>query len=261
MRERRAEILDAAARLISERGYAGTSVDDVIREAGLSGKSHFYHYFRSKEELGYGVLDRQFERFAERGLAILREPMIAPLDRLSIFVDTLVALQAERGCKGGSPFGILAGELADVHEGFRTRIDVVFERWASQIQSLLWEARLQLVDGVDAARLSRFIVATLEGALLMSRVTRDVAMLHGIAADLKRFVGTHVRDAGAPAASPMPGSREPAPVGTRSPAEERRAVRAAARRTAATSAKAEASTVRAAAGEGGATVGARGTTG
>jgi len=194
MKDRRTQILDAAARLISERGYTLTSVDDVIREAGLSGKSHFYHYFKSKESLGYAVLDRQFERFAERGLAILREPMIDPLERLYLFIDSVVTAQAERGCKGGSPFGNLAGEMADAHEGFRGRIDQVFERWASQIQSLFWEARGRLAPGTDTARLSRFIIAALEGALLMTRVKRDVAMLYGIAADLKRFIGTHVRE-------------------------------------------------------------------
>ena len=192
--DRRTQILDAAALLIAERGFTATSIDDVIREARLSGKSHFYHYFKSKEELGYEVLNRQFERFAERGLAILREPMIDPLERLHLFIDSLVALQAERGCKGGSPFGSLAAEMADAHEGFRKRIDIVFERWASQIQSLLWEARPQLTEDVDALRLSRFIIATLEGALLMSRVNRDIGVLHGIAADLKRYIGMHVRD-------------------------------------------------------------------
>jgi TetR/AcrR family transcriptional repressor of nem operon len=93
MTERRLQILDAAATLIAERGYTSTSVDDVIRSAKLSGKSHFYHYFKSKEELGYEVLNRQFERFAERGLAILREPMIDPLERLNLFIDAVVALQ------------------------------------------------------------------------------------------------------------------------------------------------------------------------
>ena len=193
-RDRRSEILDAAAVLITERGFRETSIDDVIKSSKLSGKSHFYHYFKSKEELGYEVLNRQFERFAERGLAILREPMIDPLERLYLFIDTLVAAQAQRGFRGGSPFGNLAAEMADAHEGFRKRIEIVFERWASQIQSLLWEARPQLVDEVDAARLSRFIIATLEGALLMSRVQRDLAMLQGIVADLKRFIGMHVRD-------------------------------------------------------------------
>ena len=181
---------------MGQRGFAPTSVDDVIKEAKLSGKSHFYHYFKSKEELGYAVLARQFERFTERGLAVLREPMIEPLERLALFIDTLVALQIARGLQGGSPFGSLAAELADTHDGFRERIAVVFERWAAQIRSLLWEARPLLQDDVDTARLARFIIATLEGALLMARVHRDAAALEGIAYDLKRFIAMHVRDAG-----------------------------------------------------------------
>ena len=194
MSTRRDQILDAAARLISRQGFTHTSVEDVIREAGLSGKSHFYHYFKSKDALGFEVLDRQFGRFTERGLAILREPMIEPLDRLALFIDTLVALQRERGARNGSPFGNLVGELADSHEGFRRRLDVVFERWAQQLQALLWELRDQLRDGVDAARLARFIIAALEGGMLMTRVARDATVMEGIGDDLKRFVATHLRD-------------------------------------------------------------------
>jgi hypothetical protein len=84
-------------------------------------------------------------------------------------------------------------EMADEREVFRERIRLVFERWAAQVESLLWEARPQLADDVDAARLSRFIIATLEGAMLMSKVNRDPVMLEGIAEDLKRFIGSHVR--------------------------------------------------------------------
>jgi TetR/AcrR family transcriptional repressor of nem operon len=191
---RKVLILDAAARLIGQRGFHQTSVDDVIAEAGLSGKSHFYHYFKSKEALGYEVLERQFERYAERGLAILREPMIDPLDRLSLFIDSLVVLQAERGCKGGSALGSLAAEMADSHEGFRKRIDLVFERWANQLQALLSEARPQLRPNVDEARLATFVIATLEGAVLMTRVKREIAVMQGVAADLKRFIATHLRE-------------------------------------------------------------------
>ena len=81
----------------------GRFTADVIRETGLSGKSHFYHYFKSKEELGYAVLNRQFERFAERGLAILREPMIDPLERLYLFIDSVVTAQATRPCSRAPP--------------------------------------------------------------------------------------------------------------------------------------------------------------
>jgi TetR/AcrR family transcriptional repressor of nem operon len=192
--KRRNAILDAAARVINARGFSHTSVEDLIQATGLSGKSHFYHYFPSKEALGIAVIDRQFERFTERGLAILSEPMIEPIDRLGLFIDTLVALQRERDGGTGSPFGNLAGELADSHEGFRRRLDDVFARWTEQLVALLREVGASLRDGVDIVRLARFIIASLEGGMLMTRVTRDVGVMEGIGEDLKRFIATHLRD-------------------------------------------------------------------
>ena len=194
MFDRRMHILDAAAQVIAQRGFALTSVDEVIRASGLSGKSHFYHYFASKEALGYAVLDRQFAHFAEQRLAILREPVGDPFERLFRFIDSIVEAQAARGCAGGCPFGSMASELSDAHEGFRQRIEEIFARWTEQMQALLWEARPRLRDDVDTARMARFIIASLEGAVLMSRVQRDVAALEGIAEDLKRFVMMHVPD-------------------------------------------------------------------
>jgi len=191
---RRNAILDAAARVINERGYSHTSVEDLIAATGLSGKSHFYHYFPSKEALGMAVIDRQFERFTERGLAILSEPMIEPIDRLSLFIDTLVALQRERDGGSGSPFGNLAGELADAHEGFRRRLDDVFDRWTEQLDALLGEVGPQLREGVNSVRMARFIIASLEGGMLLTRVARDVSVMEGIGEDLKRFIATHLRD-------------------------------------------------------------------
>ena len=194
MATRRARILDVAARLIQQRGYEKTSIEDVIHESGLSGKSHFYHYFKSKEALGYEVVEHQYERFAERGLALLREPMIDPLERLGLFIDTLIALQLREGGAGASAFGGLAGELADAHEGFRRRLRTVFDRWERQLEALFTELRPRLREDADIVRLSRFVIAALEGGMLTQRVTRDADALQGIGEDLKRFVASHLRD-------------------------------------------------------------------
>ena len=196
MRDRKSEILDAASRLIALQGYKQTSIDDVIDAAGLCGKSHFYHHFKSKEQLGHEVLNRLFEQFGERGLAILREPRIDPIERLNLFIDSIVVAQAERGCSAGSPFCGVAAEMADACEGFRVRIDGLFDRWCDQIRSLLEESRERLREGVDAARLARFLIATLEGAVLMTRVTREITVMQGIADDLKRFIAMHLREGG-----------------------------------------------------------------
>jgi TetR/AcrR family transcriptional regulator, transcriptional repressor for nem operon len=194
VRTRRIAILDAAARLINEQGFSHTSVEDLITAAGLSGKSHFYHYFKSKEELGYEVLERQFSRFTDRGLVMLREPVIEPIDRLTLFIDTMVALQRERGARHGSPFGNLAGELADSHEGFRRRLDAVFNEWAAALCDLLDEMRAQLREDVDTARMALFIMAALEGGMLLTRVKRSHAVMVGIGQDLKQFIATQLRE-------------------------------------------------------------------
>ncbi len=194
MNDRRAQIIESATALINRRGYQQTSVEDVIRDAGLCGKAHFYHYFKSKEELGHAVLNRQFEQFAERGLAILREPMIDPLERLNLFIDTVVASHAERGCQGTPCIGGFTVGMAEENESFRARVEALFERWTEQIEALLWEARPRMRDDVEIARLARFVIATLEGALLMSRVKREISVMEGIAQDLKRFIAMHVRE-------------------------------------------------------------------
>ncbi|MFD6162868.1 TetR/AcrR family transcriptional regulator [Nocardia sp. NPDC060256] len=53
---RRQQILDAAARLFAERGFARTSMNDVVREAGLS-MGAVYRYFPSKAELIIAVCE------------------------------------------------------------------------------------------------------------------------------------------------------------------------------------------------------------
>lgn len=60
----RAALLDAAHGLFAERGFAGTSVDDVVAAAGLT-KGALYHQFGGgKEELFAAVFEREQERMA-----------------------------------------------------------------------------------------------------------------------------------------------------------------------------------------------------
>ena len=51
------KILDAAERLFAEKGYARTTLQDVIDATGLS-KGAVYHHFTSKEEIAAKVGDR-----------------------------------------------------------------------------------------------------------------------------------------------------------------------------------------------------------
>lgn len=58
----RDEILDVAARVMAERGYAATSLSTLSAETGLP-KSAIYHHFRSKGGLLSAVMERGMQEF------------------------------------------------------------------------------------------------------------------------------------------------------------------------------------------------------
>src|ERR1043165_1579485 len=66
-RQTREVILEAATGLMHLKGYQATTLDDVLRESGV-GKGNFYYYFKSKEDLGYAIVDQIITAFLERTL-------------------------------------------------------------------------------------------------------------------------------------------------------------------------------------------------
>jgi len=191
----RDQILDAAARLIHLRGYHGTSLDDVLRESGV-GKGNFYYYFRSKEDLGFAIIDRVVERFLERTLDPAFVDLTAdPLDQVRAFLDRLLEVQRQRNCVGGCPMGNLASELSDVHEGFRQRLANIFERWRVTLATTLERGRGsgRLRADLDAASAAGFVVAALEGAILMAKVTKDISVMEKCVNELKHHLTLYAR--------------------------------------------------------------------
>jgi AcrR family transcriptional regulator len=65
----RAELIDAAATVFAERGYDGTSVEEVIRRAGLS-KGTFYFNFTDKEHLFLAVIQDRIDDPARALMAV-----------------------------------------------------------------------------------------------------------------------------------------------------------------------------------------------
>src|SRR6266849_2031669 len=173
-RSTREAILEAASRLIHVHGYNHTSLDDVLTESGV-GKGNFYYHFKSKEELGYAIIDRVTEGLIDRTLQpVLGDPSGDPIAQIHAFLDRVLENQRQRNCVGGCPVGNLASELSDVHEGFRLRLALIFTEWRSRLTEVL--VRGQGVGRFDAHRdpvaVAQFLMAALEGAILLTKVTK-----------------------------------------------------------------------------------------
>jgi TetR/AcrR family transcriptional repressor of nem operon len=189
------QILEVATRLMAVRGYHRTSLDDVLRESG-AGKGNFYHYFRSKEDLGYAILDRLLERLEARTLRpIFGDPDRPPLDQVDAFFEQILATQRAGNCVGGCPIGNLATELADTHEGFRQRLAGGFERWRQCLAVALQRARATgaLPADVEPDAVARFLVASIEGAILLTKVQKDIRVMEHCVAELRRHLALDQR--------------------------------------------------------------------
>lgn len=89
-RARTEEIIDAATRLFSERGFTETGIDDIGAAIGVTGPA-VYRYFASKEDLLVAVLDRAVQHAA--GVAdAARSGASSPEDVLRRLVDGAVAV-------------------------------------------------------------------------------------------------------------------------------------------------------------------------
>lgn len=159
--ERRREILSAALTVFAEKGYAGTSIDDLARAVGLS-KAGLYAYFASKEELFGAVLSSTpqmdaardllsgatgrgrptdpegvFREFARGFLRVYDEPARLALLRLVLaeggrspdLAETFLAATVEQGS------GLIGGVLAQFGYGSPAEMQPVARAWIGMLFS------------------------------------------------------------------------------------------------------------------------------
>jgi len=183
----RQRLIESAAELMAVQGYGRTCIEAILEQSGAS-KGNFYHHFASKEELGLAVL----EHLGTEVQAYIRTAMgdkPDPLDRIDAMFDSLLATAAERGCRGGCPLGNLAAEMSDVSEVFREQLGRVFGSWRSMVAETLAEAsRGHRLVPINTQGLAQHIVSSLEGAILMAKLSRDPEELANTVTHLKTYI-------------------------------------------------------------------------
>ena len=84
-RQTRDHLLDAAARVLAERGFSGASLDEVAAVAGFT-KGAVYSNFKNKEDLFLALFEMLYEREMEELRRTLEASDVPPESRLSDFV-------------------------------------------------------------------------------------------------------------------------------------------------------------------------------
>lgn len=182
----RRRLLDAAAEAFQSRGYQGTGMHELMREAGVTGGA-LYHHFPTKKALGLAVIrDRVAAEVEETWIKPVR---MAPdaLDGIAGVFEGIAAGLRRRGAVSGCPLNNLVLELALADPAFREAMDAVFDAWRAAIAARLCadQAAGRLAEA-DADELAAFVVAAYSGAMAQAKAQQDAAPLEACARQLMR---------------------------------------------------------------------------
>ncbi len=160
----RDRLLELGVMALGEKGYHGTSVRDLVQEAGIP-KGSFYNYFESKETFGAEVVDLYVRRVLQRLANLLGEEGNG-LAALRTFLEGRLRLHQEhrQGCLVGNLGSELGGGEGVLQEALRKGEAAIRQRFACLIARGQEEGSIR--KDVPADALAGLLFSAWEGALM-----------------------------------------------------------------------------------------------
>jgi len=161
-------LLDKGIEALWCKGYNGTSVNDIVKAAGVP-KGSFYFYFESKEDFVVKALNRYFNQMFAPAEEILNEINVSAKQRLINFYEfrnnvMIEEMQCKLGCLGSN----LGNEMSEHSENIRNTILQLENRVKRNIVNVFIEAQdtNEIASKYDAKDVVDFIEDAGKGALI-----------------------------------------------------------------------------------------------
>ena len=160
------EVLLKATHVIRQRGYAYTSMKDLAEACDIQ-PSHFYYYFKDKEDLMTAILEGVLERFRENISVIADDDSLEPLEKLDKMLRKMGKsfVYTEGGCLMGNT--VL--ETAYLNPKF---VDVLRDFFQEYIEALKKVYQSKFTEKF-AQNLAEQVVQDLQGGIMLSLLYKD----------------------------------------------------------------------------------------
>ena len=178
----REKLLDLAERAVLQKGFAATTIDELIAQADIT-KSGFFYHFKDKNDLAQALLRRYIARHEDiidtmmrRASELTDDPLQHFLIGLKFFADMLADLPRTHPgcivaafCYQDQQFSVAIRDLnAEGIRAWRGRIAVMLDNIAKKYPPR---------DGVDLDALADMATSIVEGGIILSRTFGDKSML------------------------------------------------------------------------------------
>ena len=173
-------IVEKGMRVVLERGFAGASVRDIIRAAGVP-QGSFTNHFPTKQAFGLEVLNAYYEQCSELTEQTLLNDLLAPMGRLRKWVDGMLGMMNTDGEWNGCMLGNFGADHSEGTEHLQDRVQEIFLDLQEKIGYCLRAAVKvgELPKETDCKVLAGFIHSSLEGAVLSAKATKSHKPMDG----------------------------------------------------------------------------------
>jgi AcrR family transcriptional regulator len=175
----RQTLLEAAFSEIHQQGFQAASINAILHKSGVT-KGALYHHFKSKNELGYAVLDEWIQPYLiSTWIEPLQNQSAPPLERLKQTIKRAGANLDDAAIRLGCPLNNLAQEMSPIDEAFRHRTDRLYQSWQDSIAATLAEAQRHgvLRNDLNPADTALFILAAMEGCMSIAKSAQSRQLL------------------------------------------------------------------------------------
>lgn len=188
----RAAIVAQAAPLFNQRGYTGVSMSDIMAATGLK-KGGLYNHFDSKEELALAAFEYAIRQVRRRFIEALRNTRTATEGLLAILA-VMQRYVLDPPVEGGCPVLNTAVDSDDAHPALRARA----QQAMTELQDYIRVTVQQGIDGgefrtgADPDEVASLLLATLDGALVLSKLYDDARHMNRAVAHLQWYIHEHL---------------------------------------------------------------------
>jgi TetR/AcrR family transcriptional regulator, transcriptional repressor for nem operon len=187
----RERIIRQAAPLFNQRGYDGSSLNEIMAATELE-KGGIYRHFASKQELAAAAFDYAWAE-AMRARRHDIDSVANSLDKLKRYIANFVE---RRGTvPGGCPLLNTAMDSDDGNALLRNRARRALENWQNFLGSIVTQGikKGEIRREVSKTKLANLIIATLEGAVMIGRLEQNLDALRDAQTYLNSYLETKVR--------------------------------------------------------------------
>jgi AcrR family transcriptional regulator len=169
-----AHVIQVAAELFRNHGLSYTSMDDVVKQSGVS-KSNIYYHFKSKDDLTLSVLEAYISALEASFQKQLVESRGSLSEKIKQYTDMLIEELAERGCIGGCPLISLMVEAGRTNKQVHLRLEMFFEQQIDHFTQLIQQGAEQgeIRNDLPANMLASIFSSWLEGMLMLISIKRN----------------------------------------------------------------------------------------